>query len=74
MGNKEVKKERVSFYVSKEMKDRIVSLANEMGISVSSFLIVAVNDYIKQSSIIEVADMYRMLKSAYEGIEGVEDS
>lgn len=74
MGNKEVKKERVSFYVSKEMKDRIVSLADEMGISVSSFLIVAVNDYIKQSSIIEVADMYRMLKSAYEGIKGVEDS
>jgi len=68
------KKERISLYVSKEMKDRIVSLADEMGISVSSFLIVAVNDYIKQSSIIEVADMYRMLKSAYEGIKGVEDS
>lgn len=74
MGNKEVKKERVSFYVSKEMKDRIVRLADEMGISVSSFLLVAVNDYIKQSSIIEVADMYRILKSAYEGIEGIEDS
>lgn len=51
MGNKEVKKERVSFYVSKKMKDRIVGLADEMGISVSSFLLVAVNDYIKQSSI-----------------------
>ena len=68
------KKERISLYVSKEMKDRIVSLADEMGISVSAFLLVAVNDYIKQSSIIEVADMYRMLQSAYEGIKGVEDS
>lgn len=74
MDNKEVKKDRISFYVSKEMKDRIVSLADEMGLSVSSFLLVAVNDYIKQSSIVEVADMYRMLKSAYEGIKGVEDS
>lgn len=68
------KKERISLYVSKEMKDRIVSMADEMGISVSAFLLVAVNDYIKQNSVVELADMYRMLKSAYEGIKGVEDS
>ena len=68
------KKERISLYVSKEMKDRIVSMADEMGISVSAFLLVAVNDYIKQNSVVELADMYRMLKSAYEGVEGVEDS
>lgn len=68
------KKERISLYVTKEMKDRIVSLADEMGISVSAFLLVAVNDYIKQNSVVELADMYRMLKSAYEGIKGVEDS
>ena len=68
------KKERISLYVSKEMKDRIVSLADEMGISVSSFLLVAVNDYIKQNSVVELAYMYRMLKSVYEGVEGVEDS
>lgn len=64
------KKERISLYVSKEMKDRIVSMADEMGISVSAFLLVAVNDYIKQNSVVELADMYRMLK----GIKGVEDS
>ena len=68
------KKERISLYVSKEMKDRIVSMADEMGISVSAFLLVAVNDYIKQNSVVELADMYRMLKRAYEGVEGVEDS
>lgn len=68
------KKERISLYVSKEMKDRIVSMADEMGISVSAFLLVAVNDYIKQNSVVELADMYRMLKSAYEGTKGVEDS
>jgi len=57
-----VKRERLYMYVTEEMKSKIVKKSDEMGISVSAFLLVAVNEYMKQDSVIDLADMFRMFQ------------
>jgi len=58
----EVKRERINVYVSPEVKAKVVQKADEMGISLSAFGAVAINEYLKQDSVIDLADMFRMFQ------------
>lgn len=61
------KKDRINIYVSKELKERIYKKAEELGISASSYIVVAINDYMKQESVVEMADMFKELKKMQLG-------
>ncbi len=41
------KKEKFNFYVSKELKNKIEKEASDMSMTQSSFVVLAVNEYIK---------------------------
>lgn len=63
----ESKKERMSVYVTPEMKDKIMQKCDELGIGVSALIVVALDDYFKQSSVVDMASMFKELEKRFGG-------
>lgn len=56
-------KTRVNAYLTQELKEKAMSKANDLGISLSALMVIALNDYLKQDSVIEMAGMFKLLQS-----------
>lgn len=54
---------RVNVYLSADMKDKAEKKAKSMGISVSGLMSVALNEYIKQDSVTEMAEIFKKMQS-----------
>jgi len=65
----EIKRDRININVNSDFKERVIKKANEMGISVSAYIIIAVNEYIKQNSVTDMAIMFKELEKKMEVIE-----
>jgi len=60
------KRDRISVYVNREMRKRVEEKANELGISISALIIIALDEYLKQSSVIDMAEMFKQLQKQME--------
>lgn len=60
------KRDRISVYVNREMRKRVEEKANELGISISALIIIALDEYLKQSSVVDMAEMFRQLQKQME--------
>ena len=40
--------------------------ANELGISISALIIIALDEYLKQSSVVDMAEMFKQLQKQME--------
>lgn len=65
----EIKRDRININVNSDFKELVIKKANEMGISVSAYIIVAVNEYIKQNSVTDMAIMFKELEKKMGFIE-----
>ena len=65
----EVKRDRININVNSDFKELVIKKANEMGISVSAYIIIAVNEYIKQNSVTDMAIMFKELEKRMGFIE-----
>lgn len=63
------KRDRININVNSDFKDLVIKKANEMGISVSAYIIIAVNEYIKQNSVTDMAIMFRELEKKMKIVE-----
>ena len=63
------KRDRININVNSDFKDLVIKKANEMGISVSAYIIIAVNEYIKQNSVTDMAIMFKELEKKMRFIE-----
>lgn len=52
-------KARVNIYLSRDLKEKVYKLADEMGISISGLFCIAMTEYLKQMSVIDLSDMYK---------------
>lgn len=60
------KRDRISVYVNREMRKRVEEKANELGISISALIIIALDEYLKQSSVVDMAEMIKQLQKQME--------
>lgn len=60
------KRDRISVYVNREMRKRVEEKANELGISISALIIIALDEYLKQSSVVDMAEMFKQLQKQME--------
>lgn len=65
----EIKRDRININVNSDFKELVIKKANEMGISVSAYIIIAVNEYIKQNSVTDMAIMFKELEKKMGFIE-----
>lgn len=56
-------KARVTSYLSDELKERAMKKADDLGISLSALMVIALNDYIKQDSVMDMAEMLKLFQS-----------
>lgn len=52
-----------NIYISGRLRDRLKEKSNEIGLSMSGLITVACMEYLKQDSVIDMADMFRQLQS-----------
>jgi len=57
-----VEKARANVYLNSSIKDEAVKLANELGISFSALVNIALNEYIKQNSIKDMAEFFKKIQ------------
>jgi len=50
---------RISVYLSQDLKDRINKEADGMGLNLSAMITVMCNEYLKQSSVVNMIDIYK---------------
>lgn len=62
------KRDRISVYVNREMRKRVEEKANELGISISALIIIALDEYLKQSSVVDMAEMFKQLQKQMENV------
>lgn len=60
------KRDRISVYVNREMRKRVEEKANELGISISALIIIALDEYLRQSSVVDMAEMFKQLQKQME--------
>lgn len=60
------KRDRISVYVNREMRKRVEEKANELGISISALIIIALDEYLKQSSVVDMAEMFKQFQKQME--------
>lgn len=60
------KRDRISVYVNREMRKRVEEKANELGISISALIIIALDEYLKQSSVVDMAEIFKQLQKQME--------
>lgn len=56
-------KVRVNVYLDKEVRAKALEKSRKMGFSFSAFVNLALYEYIKQDSVIQMVDLYRVLIS-----------
>lgn len=54
---------RLNFYVPASLKDNIVKKSSEMGLSMTSYIVVALNEYMKQSETVDFFDILKQMKN-----------
>lgn len=57
-----VEKARANVYLNPSIKDEAVKLANELGISFSALVNIALSEYIKQNSIKDMAEFFKKIQ------------
>lgn len=55
-------KARMNIYVTKDLKERISKKSNEMGLDMSAFITIAVNEYLKQEEAVNFIELLKQLK------------
>ena len=55
------KRHRVVVYVNEELKLRAEKKSDQLGLSLSGLFNVAISDYLKQDTVIEMAEMFKKL-------------
>lgn len=55
-------KARMNIYVTKELKERINKKSKEMGLDMSAFITVAVNEYMKQEEAVNFVELFKQLQ------------
>ena len=63
------KRDRININVNSDFKELVIKKADEMGISVSAYIIIAVNEYIKQNSVTDLAIMFKELEKKMKVVE-----
>jgi len=53
---------RISVYLTPEFKIKVEKKAEELGISVSSLINLALRDYMRQDTVVDVMEMFKSLK------------
>ena len=56
------KRHRVVVYVNEELKLRAEKKSDQLGLSLSGLFNVAISDYLKQDTVIEMAEMFKALQ------------
>lgn len=56
------KRHRVVVYLNDDLKARVDKKAEQLGLSVSGLFNIAVYDYLKQDSVLEMSDMFKAFK------------
>jgi post-segregation antitoxin (ccd killing protein) len=62
MYNNKIERERMNVYISTDLKKKIQEKANELGINMSAFISICVNEYLKQDSVVDLVTMYKELQ------------
>lgn len=57
-----VDKVRVNIYITREVREQAMRLAEQLGISFSGLVNVALNDYIKQDKVKDMASLFEQLR------------
>jgi len=58
-----VDKVRVNVYLDKEVRSKALEKARKMGLNFSAFVNLALYEFIKQDSVIQLVDLYKKLLS-----------
>ena len=58
---------RVNVYLDSEVRDKALAKAKKMGLTFSGFVNLAWYEYIKQDSVVQLVDMYKMISEAKSG-------
>jgi len=66
MDKKRIERERMNIYISKGLKKKIKAKADELGVNMSAFISICVNEYLKQDSVVDLAVMYREMQRIKE--------
>lgn len=64
-----IDKVRVNIYITKDVKEQASQLAERLGISFSGLVNVALNDYIKQDKVKDMASLFEQLRDIEVGIQ-----
>ncbi len=56
-------KQRIYTYLSSETKERALKKAKEMSISMSSLLAISLNEYLKQESVVDMAEIFKKMQN-----------
>ena len=62
MEEKKIERERMNIYITSDLKKKIVDKSNELGVNMSAFVTICVNEYIKQDSVVDMAVMFKQLQ------------
>lgn len=55
-------KVRINISMPRELKERMEKRAKELGLNMQSFVVVAINEYMKQDSVVEMADIFKKMQ------------
>ena len=55
------KKDKIAVYMPHELKLRAQEKANSLGFTLSGIMIIAINEYLKQDSVVDMAVMFKEL-------------
>lgn len=53
------KKERINVYMTPEVKEKAMRKANELSISMSALMLIALNQYLKEESVVDMVEMFK---------------
>lgn len=59
---KKPEKARMNIYVTKDLKESISKKSTEMGLDMSAFITIAVNEYLKQEEAVNFIELFKQLK------------
>lgn len=55
-------KVRINVSMPRELKERLEKRAKELGLNMQSFVVVAINEYMKQDSVVEMTEIFKKMQ------------
>lgn len=57
-----VEKDRLNVYLTKELKEKAKKKAREMGLDMSAYVTIALNEYMKQEEAVSFIDVFKQMQ------------